>query len=243
MDTVTARRSTRLVDWDEQYCIMGNAHWPLFDLRIRTPRLEIRLPNDDDLEALALLATKGIHDPATMPFLFPWTDEPSPLLERGMLQWGWRHRAEWTPNNWTFNGAVFVGGAVVGVQSLAATEFAALRVVKSGSWLGLEHQGRGIGKEMRTAILSFAFDELGALAAHSGGFFDNESSLKVSRALGYEESGRRTVLRRGQPSELLDVTLNKAKWDSMAHTAIEVSGLDSCRDFFIAVEPSTQSAP
>ena len=27
--------------------------WPLFDLRLRTPRLELRLPTDDDLLALA----------------------------------------------------------------------------------------------------------------------------------------------------------------------------------------------
>src|SRR5580693_3457468 len=105
-----------------------------------------------------------------MPFLYPWTDEPSPQLERGMLQWGWRHRAEWTPDNWTFNGAVFVGGDVVGVQSVMATDFAIRRVVKTGSWLGLEHHGHGIGKEMRAAILHFAFEVLDAQEAHSGGF-------------------------------------------------------------------------
>jgi len=132
---------------------MGNAYWPLFDLRVRASRVEIRLPNDDDLVELARLAAKGVHDPATMPFLFPWTNEPSPLLEQGMLKWGWRHRAEWTSNNWNFNGAVFIGSEVVGVQSLMATDFAALRAVKTGSWLGLEYQGRGIGREMRSAVL------------------------------------------------------------------------------------------
>jgi hypothetical protein len=28
---------------------MANSYWPLFDLRVRTPRLEFRLPRDDDL--------------------------------------------------------------------------------------------------------------------------------------------------------------------------------------------------
>jgi len=212
---------------------MENVYWPLFDLRIRTSRVEIRLPNDDDLVALARLAAKGVHDPAKMPFLFPWTDEPSPLLEQGMLKWGWRHRAEWTSNNWNFNGAVFVGRDVVGVQSLMATDFATQRKVKSGSWLGLEHQGHGIGREMRTAILSFAFDELGTLEAHSGGFIDNESSLKVSHALGYAETGRRTVLRRGVPTELLEMTLEKSQWIRSPHTTVDVTGFDKCRDFFI----------
>lgn len=213
---------------------MGNEYWPLFDLRITTPRLDIRLPTDDDLVDLARLAVKGVHNPTTMPFLYPWTDEPSPLLERGMLQWGWRHRAEWTPNNWTFSGAVFVENQVVGVQSLAATDFALRRVVKSGSWLGLEHQGRGFGREMRTAILAFAFEYLNAVEAESGGFSDNETSLNVSRVLGYQESGRRSVLRRGIPAELIDVVLTRSRWDEMTHIEVKVSGLGECREFFVA---------
>ncbi len=46
--------------------------WPLFDLRLRTPHLELRLPTDDDLLDLMVLARHGIHDPGMTPFLFPW---------------------------------------------------------------------------------------------------------------------------------------------------------------------------
>ena len=60
--------------------------WPLFDLQVVIPRLVLRY-NDDELSiALATLAAKGIHDPATMPFTEPWTDVPSPLLERNSVQ-------------------------------------------------------------------------------------------------------------------------------------------------------------
>src|SRR5205807_7207180 len=59
--------------------------WPLFALRIRTPRLEIRLPTEDDCAALATVAAAGIHDPAEMPFAVPWTDVSSPELERRAL--------------------------------------------------------------------------------------------------------------------------------------------------------------
>lgn len=213
---------------------MESRYWPLFDLRIMTQRIEIRLPNDEELAELAHLASKGIHDPATMPFLHPWTDEPSPALERGLMQWGWRHRAEWSPNHWTFNGAVFVGDEVVGVQSLMADQFAVERTVKTGSWLGRAHQGQGIGREMRSAILSFAFETLGAREALSGGFVDNEVSLRVSRALGYEESGRRTIDRRGQPAEMMEFRLDVAKWRQSARTVTQVAGFQVCRDFFIA---------
>ncbi|MGC2486340.1 MAG: GNAT family protein [Acidimicrobiales bacterium] len=215
---------------------MENPFWPLFDLRIRTRRVEIRLPNDDDLAELARLALKGVHDPAFMPFLHAWTDEHSPQLERGLLQWGWRHRATWSPDDWSFNGAVLVDGDIVGVQSLMAKDFATLRSVKTGSWLGAAHQGQGIGKEMRSAILHFAFEGLGALEAHSGGFVDNEPSLGVSKALGYEGNGRRTVLRRGRPVEMLDVRLDRSRWRNIEHPDVEIVGLEGCRDFFVEPE-------
>jgi RimJ/RimL family protein N-acetyltransferase len=212
---------------------MGTPYWPLFDLRIMTSRVEIRLPDDEVLSDLARLASKGIHDPATMPFLHPWTDEPSPALELGLMQWGWRHRAEWRPNHWTFNGAVFADGEVVGVQSVMADDFALERTVKTGSWLGRSHQGRGLGKEMRAAILSFAFDTLGSREALSGGFVDNETSLNVSRSLGYRESGRRSVLRRGVATEMIDLYMDLAVWRQRDRPDTQVVGFDGCRDFFI----------
>lgn len=212
---------------------MGNPYWPLFDLRIKSQRVEIRLPDDDVLTELARLALRGVHDPALMPFLHPWTDAPSPEIERGMMQWGWRHRATWSPSDWSFGGAVFVDGDVVGVQSLMAADFAALRSVKTGSWLGVAHQGTGIGKEMRTAMLHFAFEALGALEAHSGGFIDNESSLGVSRALGYEEKGRRTVSRRGIPTEMIELRLDRSRWRETPHPDVEIHGLEECMDFFL----------
>jgi RimJ/RimL family protein N-acetyltransferase len=220
---------------------MGNSYWPLFDLRIRTQRVEIRLPNDDVLGELGRLALKGIHDPTLMPFLHPWTDEPSPQLERGMMQWGWRHRAEWSPLDWSFNGAVFVNGEVVGVQSLMAKDFTSLRSVKTGSWLGIEHQGKGIGKEMRSAILYFAFETLGALEANSGGFSDNSASLAVSRTLGYEESGRRSVTRRGVPAEMIDLHLDRSTWRKFVCPEVEVSDFEYCRDFFIEPQGDEKS--
>ena len=46
--------------------------WPLFRLRLRTPRLELRLARDEDLGALVESALAGVHDPAVMPFAMPW---------------------------------------------------------------------------------------------------------------------------------------------------------------------------
>ncbi len=68
---------------------MVHALWPLFDLRLRTDRLELRLPTDDELAMLCLIAMEGIHDPGEMPFGYPWTKVPSPRFEREFAQFHW----------------------------------------------------------------------------------------------------------------------------------------------------------
>ena len=114
-----------------------------------------------DLYRLNELVDLGIHEPSTMPFTNPWTDTPLPRRHYESLRFWWSARANWSPENWHFTGAVFVDGAPVGVQALIATNFARLRTVESGSWLGRQHQGQGLGKEMRAAILHLAFEGSG----------------------------------------------------------------------------------
>ena len=145
---------------------MPDAQWPLIDLRVRTPRLEIRLPTDADLYRLNELVDLGVHEPSAMPFTIPWTDTPPPRRHRESLKFWWSARANWSPESWDFTGAVFVDGAPVGVQGLMAKNFARLRTVETGSWLGRQHQGQGLGKEMRAAILHLAFEGLGAIESH-----------------------------------------------------------------------------
>ncbi len=74
--------------------------WPLFDLRLRTARLELRLPTDTDLVHLVEIARVGIHHPSVMPFLVAWTDLPSPEFERSALQFMWGLRASWSSEHW-----------------------------------------------------------------------------------------------------------------------------------------------
>jgi len=216
---------------------MPNIYWPLFDLKIRTPRLEIRLPTDGELYRLNELADLGVHDPTTMPFEIPWTDAPTPQRHRESLQWWWSARANWKPENWSFTGAVFVDDAPVGVQNLMATNFATLRTVETGSWLGMKHQGLGLGKEMRSAILHLAFEGLGALEALSGGFHDNQASLATAHSLGYVENGDRLVLRRGKPDRMIDLKLDRSTWTSRRREDIEIEGLDACLELFGAGDP------
>ncbi|MDQ1375391.1 MAG: hypothetical protein QOJ09_2729, partial [Actinomycetota bacterium] len=152
---------------------MGHPYWPLFDLRVRTPRVELRLVDDELAGDLAAVISSGIHDPDTMPFTVPWTDLEPPRLQRNALQYWWHLRAEWKPERWSLSMAVLCEGQAVGVQDLIAERFSTLRTVNTGSWLGQAYQGQGIGKEMRAAVLHLAFDGLGAVMAYSGAYEDN----------------------------------------------------------------------
>jgi RimJ/RimL family protein N-acetyltransferase len=209
-------------------------YWPLFDLVVRTPLLEMRLPRDEDFVALNALIDAGIHDPATMPFTTPFTDVPAPQRARESVQFWWRQRAEWSADKWSYTGAVFVDGQVVGVQGMMADHFGALRSVETGSWLGQAFQGQGLGREMRQAVLHLAFEGLGAEEAHSGAFHDNAASLATSRSVGYVGNGEARALRRGTADRIRKVRMDRAAWEERRRDDIEIVGLDGCLDMFIA---------
>ncbi|HYO44599.1 MAG TPA: GNAT family N-acetyltransferase [Candidatus Limnocylindrales bacterium] len=205
--------------------------WPLFDLRIRTPRLELRLPTDDDLIALARVARAGVHDRPTTPFLVPWDELPSPAFERQFLVHWWRTRGEWAPDAWTLGLAVVVDGEPVGIQDLTARDFGRRRTVITGSWLGLTHQGRGYGTEMRAAVLWLAFEELGALVAESGYIDGNGASASVSAKLGYVANGERLVVPKGAPVTERLVRATPRTWRRDL-VPVVVEGLEACRGLF-----------
>ncbi|HET7654620.1 MAG TPA: GNAT family protein [Acidimicrobiales bacterium] len=200
---------------------MTHPYWPLFDLRLRTPRLELRVPTDDDFGPLLDAVDAGIHDPATMPFSFPWTDVEPVQRRRNAAQHWWRQRAEWSPEKWNVPFAVTFEGQVVGMQDVMASDFPSLRTVETGSWLTQRVHGRGIGREMRSAVLHFAFDVLGAEVAKSGAFRDNPASLAVSRALGYEDDGVDRAAPRGDVRELVRLRLTRDKWQCAYDVTVE----------------------
>jgi RimJ/RimL family protein N-acetyltransferase len=206
--------------------------WPLFGLRIRSERLVLRLPTDDDILALIDVAKAGIHPPDEMPFGVAWSVEPSPAFERGFLQHHWGVRGSWTPEAWMLNLLVELDGRPIGSQSIGAKDFAIHRIVDTGSWLGRAFQGRGLGKEMRGAVLAFAFDGLGARVAESAAFLDNAASNGVSRSLGYEDNGIGALAPQGVSRESQRFRMTAEGWRSRPRPPVEIEGLEACRALF-----------
>jgi RimJ/RimL family protein N-acetyltransferase len=210
-----------------------SSYWPLFDLVVRTPRLELRLLREEEFADLVAVVDAGIHEPGAMPFDIPWTDVEPQQRARESAQWMWRHRANWSPDNWTLTCGVFMDGKPIGVQDVRAEHFRAVRSVETGSWLGRASQGQGLGREMREAILHLAFAGLGAGEALSGAFEDNAASLATSRAVGYAENGEARGRRRDGSGRTIRFRLGRDDWERRRRSDIELVGLEGCLDMFV----------
>jgi RimJ/RimL family protein N-acetyltransferase len=204
---------------------------PLYELRLRTPRVELRLGSRDELAALGRLAEEGIHPPAEMPFAVAWTDRiGKPAFVESVVDFHEAALRDWSPAKWSLNLLVFFEGQPIGSQTVAAEDFVSKREVHTGSWLGQRFQRRGLGTEMRTAVLELAFRGLGAAAAISGAIIGNEASKRVSEKLGYSVTGTSIVSPRGEPVEHYDLRIDRGDWRAPA--AVELVGLDGCLALF-----------
>ena len=200
-------------------------YWPLVELRLRVGAVELRPPSDADLSALAAVAFEGMQKPGARTFLTPWTDLPPVERARHVVQGVWTGHGSWTPEDWSLHLGVFVDGVAVGLQGMSALSFGLLREVRTWSWLGLAHQGHGLGTTMRQAALHLAFEGLSAACASTASFVDNPAPLRVSRKLGYEDDGITRDLLHGEVVVSQRLRLTRERWASLPGPDVSVTGL------------------
>ncbi|MDI5972777.1 GNAT family protein [Streptomyces sp. SL13] len=217
--------------------------WPLYGLRVTTPRLQLRLPTLELLEELSTVAAGGLHDEDYMPFSAPWSATSPAGRARTTFQHVLGTVAQWQPDAWTLSLAVLCDGAVVGRQDIMARAFGVTREAETGSWLGLPYQGRGIGTEMRAAVLHLAFAVLGATCMTSVAMTDNAGSLGVSRKLGYRPDGLCVAAVDGVPRTQRRLRLERADWQTNRTIPVEVTGFEPCRDLFGPTAARNAPAP
>ena len=201
---------------------------PLLGLRITAGAVELRGVTDDLLGPLAELAIKGVHDPDFMPFFVPWSIAPAAEMPRNMAQFHWGQRAAFSPEKWSIDLAVFYDGQLVGSQGFGTRDFLVTRIGETGSWLGREFHGRGIGTAMRKVICAFLFDHLGAEYITSSAYSDNPASLGVSRKCGYRENGVSIRNRMDKPATLQLLILEPGNLVRYEHE-LAVEGLPEFR--------------
>ena len=188
--------------------------WPPHQLVLRTPRLRLRgLTEQLALELAEMLPADVELDPAL------------PLGDRavGVLQAYSRTVATWSREDWVLPFAVCSDEGLVGLQGLEGRQFAVRREVETHSWLVPTARGRGIGREMRAAVLGLAFGPLGATRAVTEAWADNGPSLGVSRSLGYLPNGAKVVLRGGLPDVMVGMVLTEPDLPP-----VDVTGLEPC---------------
>lgn len=199
------------------------ADWPLSGLRLRSGEISLRPVREWDLPHLAAIQPNDYeHDPRAE--AFPGLDAAQHRV-RLVYQDYWRSVGTWSPTSWSLAFVVEHDGAVVGIQSLQADDFLAVRTVDSGSWLVRSVRGRGIGVAMRRAVLCLAFGHLGAHAATTSARADNGASLGVSRQLGYRDNGVSLNASGSGLTELQHMRLTKSDWQASRRSAqVHVTG-------------------
>jgi RimJ/RimL family protein N-acetyltransferase len=191
----------------------------------------LRLPTDDDLLELVRVARSGILQEGRSYFAVPWHELPSPAFERQFLLHWWVSRGSWRPTDWTLGFAIVVDGRPIGIQDISGRNFAVRRTVVTASWLGLEHQGRGYGTEMRAAVLKLAFDGLGAQVAESGYFEGNSASARVSDKLGYVPNGEDIWAVSGERIVENRLRVSRESWQRDL-VPVTIEGLEPCLKLF-----------
>lgn len=213
------------------------AYLPAFALEVRTPRLTLRVPDDDDLVDLAEIGAAGVHPPDEMPFETRWTEVPPPFQQRNTLGFFWTQRMTLQGDAPHLTLAVVVDGEVVGVQSMMTSSWSGTRTFETGSWLGLADQGRGLGKEMRVAILHLAFDGFGATRCITAAHDDNAASIGVTSALGYRPNGNDLVASPEGPRVLERFVMERADFESLRRDDIEIVGAQAVLEVFGSERP------
>ena len=212
---------------------MLSDYWPLGALILRTPRLELRQPTDDELAVIAEVAASGIHHPGEQPFLTPWTHLPPGQRALHVIQGHWASRGGWTVESWSLGLGVFYGEQPIGMVNLRAQDFTVLREVKTASWLGLEFHAQGFGTEARSALLHLAFENLAAESAITEVFQGNAASQGVSRKLGYKHDGISRDVLDGKAIISDRLRLNYDDWWRSSHIPVVVENISPCLHFFL----------
>lgn len=203
--------------------------YPPLNLHVRTPRLRLAGATDELLERLVPIVRAGVADVEPWPFDDPMSlYDDSPDREWRWLRAIWAGRARVDDAFWRLYFVVLVDGEPVGMQDLIGTRFAAFGTVSTFSWLAPARRGRGIGTEMRAAVLHLAFAGLNAREAGSDAFVDNHASNRVSQALGYEPNGFDWDTRRGEPARIQRWRLTRSAWERTRRDDIELAGVQEC---------------
>ena len=148
--------------------VAGVSIYAPLDVAVITPRLELRGASDDLLAHLAPLVRSGKASDSPPPYDDPfWAYEQDPDVRvQKWLRGVWRARGTTGPGRWRLPLVVVLDDEPVGMQDLIGDQFDSFGTVKTFSWLSCDVRRRGVGTEVRAAVLHLAFAGFDAREAH-----------------------------------------------------------------------------
>lgn len=191
--------------------------WPVFGLVLESPRLRLHAASARDIVAIGTNSYYGSGPRRGAAFT------AAELFARAVA----RSVADWEVENWNIVFAVWRDDEIVGLQELSAQDFPRMRIVETPAWVVPEYRNKGIGQEMRRAVLYLAFHELHAVAAHADPLVANHTAIQVNRLLGYMPR-----LDRGPHGDRLPMALTEEAWRQGSQLSIRVIGLGPCLPLF-----------
>lgn len=101
-----------------------------------------------------------------------------------------------------------------------------VRKAEFGIVLGRPNTGRGIGREVTTAVLSFGFRELNLRRIYLSVLANNERAIRLYRAIGFADEGRlrEDQYRGGEYRDVLIMGLLRRDWEETGPVTPESHG-------------------
>jgi hypothetical protein len=116
--------------------------WPPYALTLTSGEMELSPVTDSDIPELSSIARGGVRRDDLQAFQYNWDTGDDEQIARSLAQYHWSTRAEFTPDKWTVEFTVRVGGRAVGIQGVNTNRYQLTRTVSTGSWLALDEQGQ-----------------------------------------------------------------------------------------------------
>lgn len=210
----------------------------MFGLEVRTPRLVLRYPDDEDALALAELGALGVHDADATPFSIQWTSVPPPHQQRNTLAFLWDQRSTAQREDWHLPLVTVVDG-----------EVAARRVCRRcrGPCFARWAPGHGSGGRTRAGASaprcgplrwtsrSPASARCAPPPVHGR---TTRPSLAVTRRLGYRPNGEVRGVGKGEAVLMRRFAMDRAVWEANRHGDIGLVGAEAVAELF-----GTERAP
>jgi RimJ/RimL family protein N-acetyltransferase len=198
----------------------------LFRLTLKTSRLVLRVPTEEEIEGLAQVAANGIQKPGESHFHDDRLYGSFEDIKKFLLEEIQKRATECDKEDWQLPFAIFYEGKPVGMVTMYSKQFYIAKGFGVSYWIGLPFQRKRIGTETVRTVLSLGFDGLGAREAYGGAWSDNIPSLRVMEKLGFIFNGEYWMVRQGKAVKDKRMRLPKEHW--IKPNDILIEGLESC---------------